>query len=124
MVKRGKIRSSKKFSTRATYLDKYSYVCTVRSHNIEPKGIIDPCNEVDVRAYGVAGVFCYLKIYIMNEIYLQCQFNDKDEMIVSKGDYICFEIIEGEDSKTVCIDSKQAYTLIKTLEHFSNERLD
>lgn len=77
-----------------------------------------------MRAYGVAGVFCYLKIYIMNEIYLQCQFNDKDEMIVSKGDYICFEIIEGEDSKTVCIDSKQAYTLIKTLEHFSNERLD
>jgi hypothetical protein len=77
-----------------------------------------------VRAYGVAGVFFYLKIYIMNEIYLQCQFNDKDEMIVSKGDYICFEIIEGKDSKTVCIDSKQAYTLIKTLEHFSNERLD
>ena len=60
----------------------------------------------------------------MNEIYLKCQFNDKDEMIVSKGDYICFEIIEGEGSKTVCIDIKQAYTLIKTLEIFSNERLD
>ena len=60
----------------------------------------------------------------MNEIYLKCHFNDKDEMIVSKGDYICFEIIEGENSKTVCIDNKQAYTLIKTLEHFSNERLD
>jgi hypothetical protein len=57
----------------------------------------------------------------MNEIYLQCQFNDKDQMIVSKGDFICFEIIEGESSKTVCIDKKQAYTLIKTLEHFSNE---
>ena len=57
----------------------------------------------------------------MNEIYLQCQFNDKDQMIVSKGDFICFEIIEGERSKTVCIDKKQAYTLIKTLEHFSNE---
>jgi len=60
----------------------------------------------------------------MNEIYLKCQFNDKDEMIVSKGEYICFEIIEGESSKTVCIDKKQAYTLIKTLESFSNERLD
>lgn len=57
----------------------------------------------------------------MNEIYLQCQFNDKDQMIVSKGDFICFEIIEGESCKTVCIDKKQAYTLIKTLEHFSNE---
>ena len=57
----------------------------------------------------------------MNEIYLQCQFNDKDQMIVSKGDFICFEIIEGESSKTVFIDKKQAYTLIKTLEHFSNE---
>ena len=29
----------------------------VRSHTIEPKGIINPCNEVDVRAYGFAGVF-------------------------------------------------------------------
>ena len=57
----------------------------------------------------------------MNEIYLQCQFNDKDQMIVSKGDFICFEIIEGEGSKTVCIDAKQACTLIKTLESFSNE---
>jgi len=57
----------------------------------------------------------------MNEIYLQCQFNDKDQIIVSKGDFICFEIIEGESSKTVCIDKKQAYTLIKTLEKFSNE---
>jgi hypothetical protein len=57
----------------------------------------------------------------MNEIYLKCQFNDKDQMIVSKGDYICFEIIEGKESKTVCIDIKQAYTLIKTLENFSNE---
>lgn len=60
----------------------------------------------------------------MNEIYLQCQYNDKDQMIVSKGDFICFEIIEGESSKTVCIDKKQAYTLIKTLESFNNERLD
>lgn len=62
----------------------------------------------------------------MNEIYLKCQYNDKDEMIVSKGDFICFEIIEGEGegSKTVCIDSKQAYTLIKTLESFTDERLD
>jgi hypothetical protein len=60
----------------------------------------------------------------MNEIYLKCQFNDKDEMIVSKGEHICFEIIEGQESKTVCIDSKQAYTLIKTLENFSDEQLD
>ena len=57
----------------------------------------------------------------MNEIYFKCQFNDKDQMIVSKGDFICFEIIEGKESKTVCIDIKQAYTLIKTLENFSNE---
>ena len=57
----------------------------------------------------------------MNEIYLQCQLNDKDEMIVSKGDHICFEVIEGGISKTVCIDTKQAHTLIKTLQHFCNE---
>ena len=31
----------------------------VRSHTIEPKGIINPCNEVDVRAYGFAGVFFF-----------------------------------------------------------------
>lgn len=60
----------------------------------------------------------------MNEIYLKCQFNDKDEMIVSKGEHICFEVVAGEDSRTVCIDIKQAYTLIKTLESFSNERMD
>lgn len=60
----------------------------------------------------------------MNEIYLKCQFNDKDQMIVSKGDYICFEVIEGNESRQVCIDTKQAYTLIKTLEHFCNERVD
>ena len=60
----------------------------------------------------------------MDYIYFKCQFNHKDEMIVSKGDYICFEIIEGQESKTVCIDNKQAYTLIKTLENFSDEQLD
>jgi hypothetical protein len=60
----------------------------------------------------------------MDYIYFKCQFNDKDEMIVSKGEHICFEIIEGQESKTVCIDSKQAYTLIKTLENFSDEQLD
>lgn len=32
----------------------------VRSHNIEPKGIIDPCNEIEVRADGFTGVFLYL----------------------------------------------------------------
>jgi hypothetical protein len=57
----------------------------------------------------------------MNEIYLKCQFNDKDELIVSKGEFICFEIIEEGESKTVCIDNKQAYSLIKTLENFRNE---
>ena len=65
-----------------------------------------------------------LKNFNMTEIYLKCQFNDKDQMIVSKGDYICFEVIEGDGSKQVCIDTKQAYTLIKTLEHFCNERVD
>jgi hypothetical protein len=55
----------------------------------------------------------------MNEIYLKCQFNEKDELIVSKGEHICFEIIEGEGSRTVCIDNKQAYTLIKCLQEFS-----
>jgi hypothetical protein len=60
----------------------------------------------------------------MNEIYLECQFNDQDKMIVSKGDWICFEIFENGESKTVCIDNKQAFTLIKTLESFRDERLD
>lgn len=60
----------------------------------------------------------------MNEIYLQCQFNEKDKIIVSKGKFICFEIIQDGTSKAVCIDSKQAHTLIKTLERFSNERVD
>lgn len=60
----------------------------------------------------------------MKEIYLECQFNDMDKMIVSKGEMICFEIIENGESKTVCIDNKQAFTLIKTLESFRNERLD
>jgi hypothetical protein len=32
----------------------------VRSHTIEPKGIINPCNEVDVRAYGFMRVFLCL----------------------------------------------------------------
>jgi len=57
----------------------------------------------------------------MNEIYLRCQFNDKDELIVSKGNHIYFEIIEGEGSKTVCLDKKQTYTLIKCLEEFSKD---
>jgi hypothetical protein len=60
----------------------------------------------------------------MNEIYLECQMSDQDKMIVSKGDFICFEIWENDESKTVCIDKKQAFTLIKTLESFRNERLD
>lgn len=58
----------------------------------------------------------------MNEIYLQCQYNDKDKMIVSKVDHICFEIYEGEGaSKTICLDEKQVFTLVKFLENFSNE---
>jgi hypothetical protein len=32
----------------------------VRSHTIEPKGIIEPYNEVDVRPYGFIGLFYYL----------------------------------------------------------------
>ena len=34
----------------------------VRSHTIEPKGIIEPYNEVDVRPYGFMRLFCCLKI--------------------------------------------------------------
>lgn len=60
----------------------------------------------------------------MNEIYLECQMSDQDKMIVSKGDFIFFEIWENDESKTVCIDKKQAFTLIKTLESFRDERLD
>jgi hypothetical protein len=82
---------------------------------------LKPYNEIEVRPDGFMRLFYLLKIHIMDYIYFKCQFNDKDEMIVSKGDFICFEIIEGEESKTVCIDIKQAYTLIKTLENFSNE---
>ena len=77
-----------------------------------------------MRPDGFRRLFLLLIIHILDYIYFKCQFNDKDEMIVSKGEHICFEIIEGESSKIVCIDKKQAYTLIKTLESFSNERLD
>jgi hypothetical protein len=55
----------------------------------------------------------------MNDIHFNCQYNDKDKMIVSKGDHICFEVYEGEgSSKTICLDERQAYTLLKALENF------
>jgi len=60
----------------------------------------------------------------MNEIYLECQYTSKDKMIISNGEFICFEVYDGEDSRTVCIDRKQAFTVIKALESFSDERLD
>jgi hypothetical protein len=61
----------------------------------------------------------------MSEIYLKCQYNDKDKMIVSKGSHICFEVYEGEDgSKTICLDEKQIFTLMKFIENFRDERLD
>jgi hypothetical protein len=60
----------------------------------------------------------------MSEIYLECQYTSKDKMIISNGEFICFEIFVGEDSRTVCIDDKQAFTVIKALESFRNERLD
>jgi hypothetical protein len=61
----------------------------------------------------------------MSEIYLKCQYNDNDKMIVSKGDHICFEVYEGDDaSRTICLDEKQIFTLIKFIETFRDERLD
>ena len=60
----------------------------------------------------------------MNEIYLECQYNGNDKMIISKGEFICFEVFERDQSITICIDEKQAFTIIKALESFRNERLD
>jgi len=60
----------------------------------------------------------------MNEIYFKCQYVDDDEMIVSSGDFISFEIIKDGQSVSVCLDYKQAYTLIKYLNSYRDERLD
>ena len=57
----------------------------------------------------------------MNEIFFKCQLDEKDVMIISKGNYIMFELVRGESMITVCIDNKQAYTLLKCLESFINE---
>ena len=65
-----------------------------------------------------------LKISFMSEIYFKCQYVDDDEMIVSNGDFICFEIIKDGESVSVCLDDKQAYTLIKYLNSYRDERLD
>ena len=92
---------------------------------INSKGIINPCIETKVEPRGYAGVFYLLKFFKMSEIYLKCQYNDKDKMIVSKGDHICFEVYEGEGaSRTICLDEKQIFTLIKFIETFRDERLD
>lgn len=58
----------------------------------------------------------------MNELFLKCQSNNEDEMIVSKGEHICFEVFEDGDSRQVCIDNKQAFTLIRCLESFMNQK--
>lgn len=34
----------------------------VRSHTIEPKELLKPYNEVDVRPYGFMRLFCYLNL--------------------------------------------------------------
>lgn len=60
----------------------------------------------------------------MSEIYLECQYNGNDKMAISNGEFICFEIFVGHDSMTICIDDKQAFTVMKALESFRNERLD
>jgi hypothetical protein len=60
----------------------------------------------------------------MSEIYLECQYNGNDKMAISNGEFICFEIFVGDESMTICIDDKQAYTVMKALESFRNERLD
>jgi hypothetical protein len=60
----------------------------------------------------------------MSEIYLKCQYSDDDEMIVSIGDFVCFEIVTDGKAVSVCLDDKQAYTLIKYLHSYRYERLD
>ena len=60
----------------------------------------------------------------MSEIYLECQYNGNDKMAISNGEFICFEIFVADESMTICIDDKQAFTVIKALEIFRNERLD
>jgi hypothetical protein len=62
-----------------------------------------------------AGVFLYKKIKVMEEIILQCVESKNDKMIVSIGTNICFEVIENDTSKTVCINTKDAAKLIHYL---------
>ena len=60
-------------------------------------------------------VFYLKKIKIMEEIILQCVESKNDKMIVSIGTNICFEVIENDTSKTVCINTKDAAKLIHYL---------
>ena len=63
----------------------------VRSHTIEPKGIINPCNEVDVRAYGFARVFLLLKICIMIVFKIANENETLEVNFCEKGLYIEIE---------------------------------
>jgi len=40
------------------------YICSIGSlSHHRTKGIICPCNEIDVRAYGFTGAFLFTKVY-------------------------------------------------------------
>ncbi|NCX04502.1 MAG: hypothetical protein EBW68_01815 [Actinobacteria bacterium] len=62
------------------------------------------------------GLFYFIKkTKVMEEIILQCVESKNDKMIVSIGTNICFEVIENDTSKTVCINTKDAAKLIHYL---------
>ena len=88
----------------------------VRSHVIEQKKLLTLVNEAEVRPCGFNRGFSFKKkIKIMEEIILQCVESKNDKMIVSIGTNICFEVIENDTSKTVCINTKDAAKLIHYL---------
>lgn len=43
-------------------LNKYVYICTRLVSHYKAKGIIDPCNEIEVRPDGFARVFLLLNL--------------------------------------------------------------
>jgi hypothetical protein len=51
----------------------------------------------------------------MEEIVLRCTENENDKMIVSMGTHICFEVIENEKSRSICIEKKDTAKLIHYL---------
>lgn len=94
----------------------------VRSHTIEPKGIINPCNEVEVRAYGFTRVFLF-KIFYM--VYLiECLNDKKVELKIKLNDDILeISIIDFEDriEKYIFLSKKDVFDMVGILHHIQKQ---